>query len=230
MNNPQGLVRLPACRPPAVHGAPPTHTHKPPQPTVTHATHSVHPPPQIMLCRDLYAYLRVGPPLYMVVGPVSVAAGSPDINKLCSIAGCRTDSLAVRVSGASAHHCSYCAVHIVPRVYISQAATCMSPAALPGHSPRFISSPKQLEHIIIIIIDSVFPAHALHLYCIIKPLVMYIVLLYCRLVKRPCHRPQASSRHQLPHGLTTSCHGPTPACPSAAGMTVSGCMQPYGHY
>lgn len=49
-------------------------------------------------CRDLYAYLRVGPPLYMVVGPVSVKADSPDVNKLCSVAGCRTDSLAVRVS------------------------------------------------------------------------------------------------------------------------------------
>jgi hypothetical protein len=55
----------------------------------------------VSLCaasRDLYKYLRVGPPLYMVVGPVSVEAASPDVNKLCSIAGCRTDSLAVRVS------------------------------------------------------------------------------------------------------------------------------------
>jgi len=51
------------------------------------------------VCRDLYTYLRVGPPLYMVVGPVSVAAESPDVNKLCSVAGCRTDSLAVRVRG-----------------------------------------------------------------------------------------------------------------------------------
>lgn len=48
--------------------------------------------------RDLYAYLRVGPPLYMVVGPISVKEASPDVNKLCSIAGCQPDSLAVRVS------------------------------------------------------------------------------------------------------------------------------------
>ena len=36
--------------------------------------------------------------MYMVVGPISLSAGSPDVNKLCSVAGCRTDSLAVRVS------------------------------------------------------------------------------------------------------------------------------------
>lgn len=63
-------------------------------------TLSKHTPPHYTKSqtRDLYTYLRVGPPLYMVVGPVSVAAGSADINKLCSVAGCRTDSLAVRVS------------------------------------------------------------------------------------------------------------------------------------
>lgn len=42
-------------------------------------------------------YLRVGPPLYLVVERTNVSARSDDVNKLCSVAGCRTDSLSVRV-------------------------------------------------------------------------------------------------------------------------------------
>jgi hypothetical protein len=49
--------------------------------------------------RDLFSYLRVGPPLYLVVSGVNVSTAAPDVNKLCSVAGCRQDSLAVRVSG-----------------------------------------------------------------------------------------------------------------------------------
>ncbi|KAF8057679.1 NPC1 [Scenedesmus sp. PABB004] len=52
--------------------------------------------------RDLMAYLRVGPPLYFVVGGVNVSADAPDINKLCSVAMCRQDSLSVRVAEAAA--------------------------------------------------------------------------------------------------------------------------------
>jgi hypothetical protein len=37
--------------------------------------------------------------LYLVVSGVNVSTAAPDINKLCSVAGCRQDSLAVRVSG-----------------------------------------------------------------------------------------------------------------------------------
>ncbi|KAF6262418.1 multidrug efflux transporter AcrB transmembrane domain-containing protein [Scenedesmus sp. NREL 46B-D3] len=51
--------------------------------------------------RDLFSYLRVGPPLYLVVSGVNVSAAAPDVNKLCSVAGCRQDSLAVRVSEAA---------------------------------------------------------------------------------------------------------------------------------
>eukprot|EP00882_Tetradesmus_deserticola_P005279 GHRQ01005557.1.p1 GENE.GHRQ01005557.1~~GHRQ01005557.1.p1 ORF type:complete len:730 (+),score=321.05 GHRQ01005557.1:708-2897(+) len=51
--------------------------------------------------RDLFAYLRVGPPLYLVVAGVNVSSAAPDVNKLCSVAGCRQDSLAVRVSEAA---------------------------------------------------------------------------------------------------------------------------------
>lgn len=44
------------------------------------------------------AYLRVGPPLYLVVSGVNMSSAAPDVNKLCSVAGCRPDSLMVRVS------------------------------------------------------------------------------------------------------------------------------------
>ena len=47
---------------------------------------------------DLMKYLRVGPPLYLVVSDVHVANGTADVDKLCSVAGCRQDSLSVRVS------------------------------------------------------------------------------------------------------------------------------------
>eukprot|EP00878_Enallax_costatus_P015127 GHUV01015839.1.p1 GENE.GHUV01015839.1~~GHUV01015839.1.p1 ORF type:complete len:1041 (+),score=174.75 GHUV01015839.1:474-3596(+) len=50
---------------------------------------------------DLMKYLRVGPPLYLVVSDVNVANGTADVDKLCSVAGCRRDSLSVRVSDAS---------------------------------------------------------------------------------------------------------------------------------
>lgn len=43
------------------------------------------------------SYLRVGPPLYLVVSGVNVTAGAPDVNKLCSVAGCQQDSLMDRV-------------------------------------------------------------------------------------------------------------------------------------
>eukprot|EP00879_Flechtneria_rotunda_P012269 GHRR01012815.1.p1 GENE.GHRR01012815.1~~GHRR01012815.1.p1 ORF type:complete len:1130 (+),score=344.72 GHRR01012815.1:967-4356(+) len=51
--------------------------------------------------RDVMSYLRVGPPLFLVVEGVNVSAAAPDINKLCSVAGCNQDSLSVRVSEAA---------------------------------------------------------------------------------------------------------------------------------
>ena len=50
--------------------------------------------------RDLYGNLRVGPPLYLVVRGLNVSGASGDADKVCSVAGCRRDSLGTRVRGA----------------------------------------------------------------------------------------------------------------------------------
>ena len=43
--------------------------------------------------KDVYGYLRVGPPLLLVVKDLNMSRKSEDINAVCSIAGCRDDSL-----------------------------------------------------------------------------------------------------------------------------------------
>ncbi len=54
--------------------------------------------------KDVYGYLRVGPPLLLVVKDLNMSRKSEDINAVCSIAGCRDDSLLNQVriqAGAS---------------------------------------------------------------------------------------------------------------------------------
>ena len=43
--------------------------------------------------KDVYGYLRVGPPLLLVVKDLNMSRKSKDINAVCSIAGCRDNSL-----------------------------------------------------------------------------------------------------------------------------------------
>ena len=43
--------------------------------------------------KDVYGYLRVGPPLLLVVQDLNMTRHSPDIDAVCSISGCRDDSL-----------------------------------------------------------------------------------------------------------------------------------------
>lgn len=73
------------------------HTHTPPIPLPTDP-----PPNPQQYFKDLYATLRVGPPLYLVVRGLNLTAGALDANKVCSIAGCQKDSLLSRVSPARA--------------------------------------------------------------------------------------------------------------------------------
>ena len=46
---------------------------------------------------DVFQLLRVGPPLLLVVRGLNVSRGSPDVDAVCSTAGCRDDSLLNRV-------------------------------------------------------------------------------------------------------------------------------------
>ena len=58
---------------------------------------------------DLYDKLRVGPPLYFVVEDINVTRNSPDVDAICSVAGCDDDSFVNRVS----RNCVGAAVHAV---------------------------------------------------------------------------------------------------------------------
>lgn len=46
---------------------------------------------------DVFELLRVGPPLLLVVRGLNVSRAAPDVNAVCSTAGCRDDSLLNRV-------------------------------------------------------------------------------------------------------------------------------------
>lgn len=48
--------------------------------------------------QDIGQYLRVGPPLFLVVNNINVTEGSGQVDQLCSISGCKPDSLANRIS------------------------------------------------------------------------------------------------------------------------------------
>ena len=50
------------------------------------------PPPQAYYS-DLLSQLRVGPPLFLVVRGLNVTPESHDINNVCSVSGCSTNSL-----------------------------------------------------------------------------------------------------------------------------------------
>lgn len=52
--------------------------------------------------KDVYGYLRVGPPLLLVVQELNMTRHSPDIDAVCSISGCRDDSLLNQVCSATA--------------------------------------------------------------------------------------------------------------------------------
>ena len=47
--------------------------------------------------KDVYGYLRVGPPLLLVVKDINMSRHAEDIDAVCSIAGCRDDSLLSQV-------------------------------------------------------------------------------------------------------------------------------------
>jgi hypothetical protein len=68
----------------------------------SHPTYPLAPPTQHSQAyyKDLYASLRVGPPLYFVVRGLNVSDGAGQLDKVCSISGCRKDSLPSRVSSA----------------------------------------------------------------------------------------------------------------------------------
>jgi Niemann-Pick C1 protein len=42
---------------------------------------------------DVYEYLRVGPPLLLVVNGLNMSRSSGDVNAVCSISGCNDTSL-----------------------------------------------------------------------------------------------------------------------------------------
>jgi hypothetical protein len=46
---------------------------------------------------DVFGSLRVGPPLLLVVRGLNMSARAPDVDAVCSTAGCRDDSLLNRV-------------------------------------------------------------------------------------------------------------------------------------
>ena len=46
---------------------------------------------------DVFQLLRVGPPLLLVVRGLNMSRGAPDVDAVCSTAGCRDDSLLNRV-------------------------------------------------------------------------------------------------------------------------------------
>lgn len=46
--------------------------------------------------QDLSSYLRTGPPLLLVVSNIDMDPAAPDINRICSVAGCDTDSFTTR--------------------------------------------------------------------------------------------------------------------------------------
>ena len=48
---------------------------------------------------DLYAVLRIGPPLYFVVPQIDMDPQSPDVNMVCSVSGCNDTSFVNEVSG-----------------------------------------------------------------------------------------------------------------------------------
>lgn len=49
---------------------------------------------------DIGSYLRVGPPLYLVVNGVNASAEAGQLDRLCSVAGCQHDSLTARIAQA----------------------------------------------------------------------------------------------------------------------------------
>lgn len=48
---------------------------------------------------DVMSSLRVGPPLMLVVRGLNVSSDAPDVAAVCSVAGCRKDSLLSQVGG-----------------------------------------------------------------------------------------------------------------------------------
>ncbi len=48
--------------------------------------------------KDVYEYLRVGPPLLLVVNNLNMSRSSSDVNAVCSISGCSDTSLLNLVS------------------------------------------------------------------------------------------------------------------------------------
>lgn len=48
---------------------------------------------------DLYAVLRIGPPLYFVVPEIDMDPQSPDVDMVCSVSGCNDTSFVNEVSG-----------------------------------------------------------------------------------------------------------------------------------
>lgn len=43
--------------------------------------------------KDVYGYLRVGPPLLVVVKDLNMSRHAQDVDAVCSISGCKDDSL-----------------------------------------------------------------------------------------------------------------------------------------
>ncbi len=46
---------------------------------------------------DVASVLRVGPPLFLVVGELNLSAAAPDVDRVCSVAHCNDDSLVNQV-------------------------------------------------------------------------------------------------------------------------------------
>lgn len=95
-----------------------------------HAAHlTSQTPPNLSLqpyFKSLYSSLRVGPPLYFVVERLNVSDGAGDANAVCSVSGCRKDSLTTRVRGAP----PYC--HVPPWFAVANVvpASCREGACL----------------------------------------------------------------------------------------------------
>ena len=50
---------------------------------------------------DLYAVLRIGPPLYFVVPEIDMDPQSPDVDMVCSVSGCNDTSFVNEVTGVA---------------------------------------------------------------------------------------------------------------------------------
>ena len=56
--------------------------------------------------QDVYSVLRVGPPLMLVVRNLNISNAAPDVDRVCSIAGCNDTSLLNQVPAINPEGCT----------------------------------------------------------------------------------------------------------------------------